>query len=88
MQLDLFELVLDTARLEDLGPEQQKHYKMVEAKNFGLCGSCRYQTGCLRCDVVKAWRYVVRWELGFAGPDGARVKAAHKAKGGGEAHYT
>ena len=85
--LDLFQLVLETARLEDLGPEQQAHYRRVEANEQGLCGSCRYQSGCLRCDVEKAWKYVVRWELGFAGPSGTKVKAAHKVKGGGEAHY-
>ena len=85
--LDLFQLVLETARLEDLGPEQQAHYRRVEANEKGLCGSCRYQSGCLRCDVEKAWKYVVRWELGFAGPGGTRVKAAHKVKGGGEAHH-
>ena len=68
MQLDLFELVLDTARVEDLGPEQQAHYRKVEASNLGVCSRCRWTYGCLSCEVGKAWRYVVKWELGMKRP--------------------
>ena len=56
--LDLFTLVLKSARVEDLGPEQQQHYRRVEATGIGICSRCRYSSGCLNCDVEKAWRYV------------------------------
>ena len=85
MQLDLFELVLETARVEDLGPEQQAHYRKVEASNLGVCSRCRWTYGCLSCEVGKAWKYVVKWELGLTRPGVPRVKAAPKAKGGGKA---
>ena len=80
--LDLFTLVLNTARVEDLGTEQQEFYRKLEAKGIGICSKCLYKSGCLNCDVEKAWRYVVRWELGqraidcVPGVEGAGPKPA------------
>ena len=84
--LDVFTLVLNSARVEDLGIEQQEFYRKVEARGIGICSKCRFRSGCLNCDVEKAWRYVVRWELGqravdrVPGVEGAGPKPA----GGGE----
>ena len=58
-----FQLVLLKATVEDLGEEQQVYFKHVEANGKGVCSYCRYRHGCLRCDHVKAWRFVVNWEL-------------------------
>ena len=63
--LNTLELAIASARVEDLGKEQQEHFKRVEATGKGICSRCRYRSGCLNCDVEKAWRYVVKWELGL-----------------------
>ena len=55
----MFNLVFNSARVEDLGKEQQEHYRKVEATGIGICSRCRFTPGCLNCDVEKAWRYVV-----------------------------
>ena len=84
--LDLFELVLKSARVEDLGKEQQAHYKRVEATGVGICSKCRFTSGCFNCDVKKAWRYVVKWELGLRPVDcvPCSAVAVPKPQGGGE----
>ena len=41
---------------EDLSPEAYGKMKSAGCK-AGICGSCRYQSGCLRCDEFKAFRY-------------------------------
>ena len=84
---ELFELCVKTARLEDLGKEQQAHYNKVELSGIGVCSRCRWKTGCLSCDKIKAWRYVVKWELGMRALDVEQPfwgdAAAPKASGGG-----
>ena len=62
-QLNLFVYVCTTARVEDLGEEEQVYFKHVKANGKGVCSYCRYRHGCLRCDHVKAWRFVINWEL-------------------------
>ena len=82
--VDLFELCLRTARVEDLGEEQQAFYRKVEERGIGVCSRCRWSYGCLSCDKVKAWAYVVRWQLGHRRCDVVEPAAtAPKAKGGG-----
>ena len=84
--LDLFELVLSTARVEDLGKEQQEHYKKVEATGIGVCSRCRWKSGCLSCDKEKAWKYVVKWELGMRALDVEKAPVGQhlpKPAGGG-----
>ena len=50
-------------RVDDLSPEiQAKIQKIRDEGNLRICGSCRYQSGCLRCDVAKAERYWLRKE--------------------------
>ena len=58
-----FQFVLSGATVEDLGAEEQVYFKHVMANGKGVCSYCRYRHGCLRCDHVKAWRFVVNWEL-------------------------
>ena len=83
--VDLFELCLQTARVEDLGEEQQAFYRKVEEQGIGVCSRCRWSYGCLSCDKVKAWAYVVRWQLGHRRCDVVKPAetTAPKAKGGG-----
>ena len=82
--VDLFELCLQTARVEDLGEEQQAFYRKVEEQGIGVCSRCRWSYGCLSCDKVKAWAYVVRWQLGHRRCDVVEpAVTAPKAKGGG-----
>jgi len=41
--LDLFELCVETLRVEDLGAEQQAYYRKVEATGLGVCSRCRWK---------------------------------------------
>ena len=53
--------------VEDLRPEDQPKYLRVREFGQGICGSCRWSSGCLRCHEPKAWDYYVRQALGFKG---------------------
>ena len=50
--------------VEDLLPEFRASYETVRDHGMGVCGSCRWKTGCMRCDERKAWDYYVRQSLG------------------------
>jgi hypothetical protein len=39
-----------------------KIQRIKDQGNLGICSSCRFQYGCLRCDVAKAERYYLRKE--------------------------
>ncbi len=80
--LDVFELVLRTTKLEDLRPDLQAHMAKVRLEGLGVCSRCRY-LGCLSCNVEKAWRYCIKVELGLAGLPRGKAKALAKASGGG-----
>ena len=59
---------------EDLRPEFRDPYLRVREKGMGVCSSCRWTSGCLRCDPEKAWSYYVRQELGLAGSKAKKAK--------------
>ena len=48
-------------RVKDLSDHAVYQIQRAEEK-LTLCGSCRYQTGCLRCDAAKALSYHIRNE--------------------------
>ena len=63
LSFQVMSLNMEIARVEDFGKEQQEHFRRVEATGQGICSKCRFTSGCNNCDVEKAWRYVVEWEL-------------------------
>jgi hypothetical protein len=60
------QMAVDNFKPEDLRPEFRDQY-MRAAAGTGVCSSCRWTYGCLRCDERKAWNYWVRQELGLKG---------------------
>ena len=48
-------------RVKDLSDHAVYQIQRADEK-LTLCGSCRYQTGCLRCDAAKALSYHIRNE--------------------------
>ena len=76
------EFAIENFTIDDLAPQHQAAYLKVVEEGVGVCSKCRWRSGCLRCEPVKAWRYYVRLSLGLSAED---VKAAKKkpVKGGG-----
>ena len=95
--VEFWELVRHTAKVEDLGPAQQAHFRRVEATGVGVCAKCRWKSGCMNCDVEKAWNYCLKWELGLRCIDLTQFQEGNQApklSGGGglsrvveEKHY-
>ena len=71
----MVQMAVDNWKSEDLRPEFREKFERVRTHGVGICSSCRYTYGCLRCDEGKAWNYYVRQELGLQG------SVAKKAKG-------
>ena len=69
--------------VEDLRDEYRLKYEKVKAEGCGVCSKCRWTSGCMNCDAVKAWRYYVKQELGMMGVAKALGKAKAKAKAKG-----
>ena len=61
------QMCIDTWTVEDLRPEYRALYEKVRDTGLGVCPSCRWTSGCLRCFGPKAWSYYVRQELGLIG---------------------
>ncbi len=81
--MDLFEAICSTAKIEDLSPSQQAHMRKVELEGKGVCSKCRWLTGCLNCDLKKAWKHCLKSELGIL--TRAKGEPKKKATGGGAA---
>ena len=75
------ELAIKHWNVEDLRDEYRLKYEKVKAEGCGVCSKCRWTSGCMNCDAVKAWKYYVRQELGMMGVAKAVGKAKAKAKG-------
>jgi hypothetical protein len=65
-------------KIEDLSLERRQAYERVRDNGIGICSSCRWTSGCLRCDPSKAWNYYVRQELGLSGSHAKKGKKAEK----------
>ena len=76
------QLARESMTVEDLRPEDRAKYEKVRDEGMGICGSCRWSSGCLRCHREKAWDYYVRQALGYEGSKAKPKKAGAKAKGG------
>ena len=76
--LDFWALVKNIATVEDLGEEQKAHYIKVKAEGLGICSKCRWTSGCMNCDVEKAWVYVLKWQLGLREVDLRLLRAGGK----------
>ena len=63
--------------VEDVREEHRKPYEKVRSEGLGVCGSCRWTSGCLRCDEKKAWNYYVRQVLGLSGSVAKKSTAKH-----------
>jgi hypothetical protein len=80
--MEFFSVFLETATVADLRPELQARREKVEKYGQGLCSKCRWLSGCLQCDVKKAWAYCLRVEMGLpTGP--ALTTRSMSSKGGG-----
>lgn len=75
-QLLEVELCKDDWTVENLQPQFRAAYEKVKDRGVGICASCRWTNGCLRCMPSKAWDYYVRQSLGYGGS-----KAKPKKKG-------
>lgn len=51
-----------TIRIDDLPAEYWKEEQRIRNKAVGVCGSCRWGSGCLRCRVDKLTSYWMRRE--------------------------
>ena len=93
------EMAIENMAEGDLRDEFLQPYLKVKEEGIGICGRCRFTSGCLSCDVSKAWAYWCKRELGELGlkvgakargrpkakPKPAAVKMLASVKGGGEA---
>jgi len=72
----LVSFCVDHWGVEDLDPDHRAKYEKVRDNGMSICSSCRWTSGCFRCDPVKAWNYYVRQTLGMKG-----TKVKHGKKG-------
>ena len=68
------------AKPEDLRPEDREIYEKVRVSGLGLCGRCRYLSGCQSCDEVKAWGFACRSTLWHTAHEAVRPKARPKGR--------
>jgi len=80
--VDVFKVLLDIASVEDLRPALQAHMRMVEKDGTGVCSKCRWLSGCMNCDVMKAWVYCIKVELGISSGQAILSRSAVKFGGG------
>jgi len=76
--VDVFNVLLETATVADLRPSLQDHMHKVEKEGAGVCSKCRWLSGCLNCDVKKAWIYCVKVELGISSGNAVGQRAVSK----------
>ena len=48
--------------VEHLSKAEQLNIAQLKTSGAGVCGSCRWQSGCLRCDWKKRFEYVRKKE--------------------------
>jgi hypothetical protein len=82
-QKDFLQLALQTLTLDDLSPPQRVHMEHVMATGNGVCSRCRWKSGCLSCDVKKAWLYCVRIEMGVKVSGKPSAASGPRPSGGG-----
>ena len=68
------------AQPEDLRKEDRDAYELVRDTGLGLCGRCRWMSGCDRCDEVKAWDFACRSTLWHTAHEALRPKAKPKGR--------
>ena len=61
---EVLQKAIETFKLEDITNEKlRQHVLNVREKGLGVCSKCRWSTGCLACDEIKAWKWAVSQEL-------------------------
>lgn len=60
-------LCRDALSVEDLDLESRAAFEAVRDRGLGVCSSCRWTNGCLRCHERIAWDHYVRQSLRYAG---------------------
>ena len=68
------------AKPEDLRQEDRDMYEAVRGTGLGLCGRCRWRSGCQSCDEVKAWAFACRSTLWHTAHEAVRPKAKPKGR--------
>ena len=54
-------------QIDELPHEYHVQRAKIAARGVGICSSCRFQSGCLRCDEAKCLAYWMRREHKRAG---------------------
>ena len=68
------------AKPEDLREEDREFYENVRKLGLGVCGRCRWVTGCHVCDEAKAWGYACRSTLWHTAHEAVRPKAKPRGR--------
>ena len=68
------------AKPEDLRQEDRDIYEAVRGTGLGLCGRCRWRSGCQSCDEVKAWAFACRSTLWHTAHEAVRPKAKPRGR--------
>ena len=68
------------AKPEDLRHEDFLMWAAVRDTGLGTCSKCRWGSGCLHCDVRKAWAYACRSTLWHTVSERVRPKAKPKGR--------
>ena len=80
--MEFFNVALETATVAELRPALTAHMEKVEKHGQGVCSKCRWLSGCLQCDVKKAWVYCLRIEMGLSAGQALSLRSS-SSKGGG-----
>ena len=78
--VDLEDEFIAVATLEDLRPQDRKQYEFVRATGAGVCGRCRWSTGCDQCDSDHAWSFLCRTTLWHTADEAVRPKAKPRGR--------
>ena len=76
----LEEEFIEVAKWEDLRQEDRAVYEVVRDTGVGLCSRCRWRSGCVSCDEVKAWGFACRSTLWHTAHEAVRPKAKPKGR--------
>ena len=65
---------------EDLAKKFREKYERVRLTGVGVCGTCRWETGCINCDEAMTWAWACRNTLYEAMSAEVRPKARPRGR--------
>ena len=78
--LELEDQFIAVAKPEDLRLDDMLKYEAVKGAGLGICGRCRWMSGCESCDEVKAWSFACRSTLWHTASEAVRPKAKPRGR--------